>query len=212
MPTKIYVGNLPWRATDAQLSQLFAAHGEVSEARIVTDRETGRSRGFAFVTMGSADAAQNAIRALNGHSLEGRALVVNEAREQQGGGGGGGGGGGFRRGGGGGGYGGGGGSGGGGAGGGGYGGRRRCVAAAVLAVAVLAAAVATVAAAVAVAAMAAAAVTAARAVRASSIDPFAGRCLANEESAGLVPAFSFSGACADPRVARCASAAIRAIR
>ncbi|MCL4746143.1 MAG: RNA-binding protein [Burkholderiaceae bacterium] len=113
MPTKIYVGNLPWRATDAQLTQLFAAHGEVSEARIVTDRETGRSRGFAFVTMGSADAAQNAIRALNGHSLEGRALVVNEAREQQGGGGGGGG---FRRGGGGGGggYGGGGGSGGGG--------------------------------------------------------------------------------------------------
>ena len=95
MPTKIYVGNLPWRATDAQLTQLFSAHGEVSEARIVTDRETGRSRGFAFVTMGSAEAAQNAIRALNGHSLEGRALVVNEAREQQGGGGGG-----FRRGGG----------------------------------------------------------------------------------------------------------------
>ena len=120
MPTKIYVGNLPWRATDAQLTQLFAAHGEVSEARIVTDRETGRSRGFAFVTMGSADAAQNAIRALNGHSLEGRALVVNEAREQQGGGGGGGGG--FRRGGGGGGYGGGGGGGGGGYGRGGGGG------------------------------------------------------------------------------------------
>lgn len=135
MPTKIYVGNLPWRATDAQLTQLFGAHGEVVDARIVTDRETGRSRGFGFVTMANADAAQNAIRALNGYSLEGRSLVVNEAREQQGGGGGGGGG--FRRGGGGGGggYGGGGGGGyggggdrrggGGGEGGGGYGGPRR---------------------------------------------------------------------------------------
>ncbi|RPH45364.1 MAG: RNA-binding protein [Burkholderiales bacterium] len=126
MSTKIYVGNLPWRATDAQLSEMFAAHGEVIEARIITDRETGRSRGFGFVTMANNDGAQNAIRALNGHSLEGRALVVNEAREQQGGGGGGGG---FRRsgsggyggggnGGGGGGYGGGGGGGGGGYGGG----------------------------------------------------------------------------------------------
>ena len=78
MSTKIYVGNLPWRATDAQLSQLFGAHGEVTDARIVTDRETGRSRGFGFVTMANADAAQNAIRALNGYSLEGRGLVVNE--------------------------------------------------------------------------------------------------------------------------------------
>jgi RNA recognition motif-containing protein len=119
MSTKIYVGNLPWRATDAQLTEMFAVHGEVIEARIITDRETGRSRGFGFVTMASNDAAQNAIRALNGNSLEGRALVVNEAREQQGGGGGGG----FRRaGGGGGGYGGGGGGGYGGGGGGGYGG------------------------------------------------------------------------------------------
>ncbi len=121
MPTKIYVGNLPWRATDAQLTQLFGAHGEVTDARIVTDRETGRSRGFGFVTMTSADEAQNAIRALNGYSLEGRGLVVNEAREQQGGGGGGGG---FRRGGGGGGGGYGGGGGGYGGGGGGYGGDR----------------------------------------------------------------------------------------
>jgi RNA recognition motif-containing protein len=126
MSTKIYVGNLPWRATDAQLSELFSAHGEVVEARIITDRETGRSRGFGFVTMASNDGAQNAIRALNGHSIEGRALVVNEAREQQGGGGGGGGGG-FRRssygsGGGGAGYGGGGGGGGGYGGGGGGGG------------------------------------------------------------------------------------------
>jgi RNA recognition motif-containing protein len=130
MSTKIYVGNLPWRATDAQLTEMFAVHGDVTEARIITDRETGRSRGFGFVTMANNDGAQNAIRALNGSSLEGRALVVNEAREQQGGGGGGGGGG-FRRsgsggyGGSGGGYGGGGGGGGGyggGGGGGGYGG------------------------------------------------------------------------------------------
>lgn len=129
MGTKIYVGNLPWRATDAQLSELFGAHGEVTDARIVTDRETGRSRGFGFVTMASADAAQAAIRALNGYSLEGRSLVVNEAREQGGGGGfGGGGGGGGRRPGGGGGYGGGGGGGYGGGGGGdrgGYGGGDR---------------------------------------------------------------------------------------
>ena len=128
MSTKIYVGNLPWRATDAQLTEMFAAHGEVIEARIITDRETGRSRGFGFVTMANNDGAQNAIRALNGSSLEGRALVVNEAREQPGGG--------FRRagsggysgGGGGGGYGGGGGGGyggGGGGGGGGYAGQRR---------------------------------------------------------------------------------------
>jgi len=122
MGTKIYVGNLPWRATDAQLSELFGAHGEVTDARIVTDRETGRSRGFGFVTMASDDAAQAAIRALNGHSLEGRSLVVNEAREQAGGGGGGGGGGGRRPGGGGGGGFGGGGGGYRGGGGGGYGG------------------------------------------------------------------------------------------
>jgi len=125
MSTKIYVGNLPWRATDAQLTQLFSAHGEVSEARVVTDRETGRSRGFAFVSMTSPEAARAAIAALNGHTLEGRALVVNEANEQArpGGGGGarrpggGGGGGGYGGGGGGGGYGGGGGTGGGGGGG-----------------------------------------------------------------------------------------------
>ena len=123
MGTKIYVGNLPWRATDAQLSQLFGNHGDVVDAKIVTDRETGRSRGFGFVTMASDDAAQAAIRALNGYSLEGRSLVVNEAREQSGGGGGGYGGGGGRSGGGG--YGGGGGrSGGGGYGGGGGGGGR----------------------------------------------------------------------------------------
>ncbi|MEO6271324.1 MAG: RNA-binding protein [Lautropia sp.] len=124
MSTKIYVGNLPWRATDAQLTQLFSAHGEVSEARVVTDRETGRSRGFAFVSMASPEAARAAIAALNGHTLEGRALVVNEANEQArpAGGGGGGAGGGRRPGGGGGGGYGGSGGGGRGGGGGGYGG------------------------------------------------------------------------------------------
>jgi len=121
MSTKIYVGNLPWRATDEQLAEMFGAHGEVIEARIINDRETGRSRGFGFVTMAAADAAQNAIRAFNGFSMQGRALVVNEAREPSGGGGGG-----FRRGPGGGGGGGGGyGGGGGGGGGGGFGGPRR---------------------------------------------------------------------------------------
>ncbi len=86
MSSKLYVGNLPWRATEAQLTQLFGAHGEVVDAKIVSDRETGRSRGFGFVTMSDASAAQNAIGALNGAPLEGRNLVVNEARDQEGGG------------------------------------------------------------------------------------------------------------------------------
>ncbi len=82
MGTKIYVGNLPWQSTDEQLEGLFAAHGEVTEAKIVTDRDTGRSRGFGFVTMADATAAQAAIAAINGHSVDGRSLVVNEAHEQ----------------------------------------------------------------------------------------------------------------------------------
>ncbi len=84
MSTKLYVGNLPWRATEAQLTQLFGTHGEVVDAKIVIDRESGRSRGFGFVTMTDATAAQNAISALNGSPLEGRDLVVNEARDQEG--------------------------------------------------------------------------------------------------------------------------------
>jgi RNA recognition motif-containing protein len=121
---KIYVGNLPWRTTDAQLLEMFNVHGAVEDARVVMDKETGRSRGFGFVTMNNADQAQAAIKALNGFQMQGRGLVVNEAREQPPrSGGGGGGGGGFRRpreGGGG--FGGGGGGGYGGGGGGGYGG------------------------------------------------------------------------------------------
>jgi RNA recognition motif-containing protein len=118
---RIYVGNLSFRTTPEALREHFAAHGEVLDVFIGTDRETGRSRGFGFVTMAEKDAGNAAITALNGKDFEGRALVVNEAQPRAergpGGGGGrgpGGGGGGFRggRGGGGGGYGGGGGGGG----------------------------------------------------------------------------------------------------
>ncbi len=84
MSTKLYVGNLPWRATEAQLAQMFGSHGEVVDAKIVSDRQTGRSRGFGFITMTDAAAAGNAISALNGSMLEGRSLVVNEARDQEG--------------------------------------------------------------------------------------------------------------------------------
>ena len=82
MGTKIYVGNLPWQSTDEQLEALFAQHGEVTDAKIVTDRDTGRSRGFGFVTMADSTAAQAAIAAINGHAIDGRNLVVNEAHEQ----------------------------------------------------------------------------------------------------------------------------------
>ncbi len=93
---KIYVGNLPFSMGEDALRQLFSAHGEVVSATIVTDRETGRPRGFGFVEMENGP-AQAAIGALNGLSIEGRALTVNEARPREerprGGGGGGGGGG-----------------------------------------------------------------------------------------------------------------------
>jgi RNA recognition motif-containing protein len=98
MNKRIYVGNLPFSTTEADLESLFAQHGAVSSVRVITDRETGRSRGFAFVEMGDPNAADEAIRALNGRDMGGRPLRVNEAREREGGGGGGGGGGGMRRG------------------------------------------------------------------------------------------------------------------
>ncbi len=121
MGKKIFVGNIPFQATEAELSDLFGADGrEVERVSIVTDRETGRSRGFAFVEMGSDADASTAISALDGQEFHGRALRVNEAHDKPRGGDGGGGGRG-RGGGGGGGYGGGGGGGRGG-GGGGYGG------------------------------------------------------------------------------------------
>lgn len=121
---KIYVGNISFRSTEDGLRDLFGQFGQVDEASIVTDRETGRSRGFAFVTMSDSNAAQQAIEALNGKEFDGRTLTVNEARPKTPGGGGGGrggyGGGGGGRGG----YGGGGGGGRGGYGGGGRGGNR----------------------------------------------------------------------------------------
>ena len=127
MSGKIYVGNLPWSTTSADLEAMFAPHGAVRSAEVISDRETGRSRGFGFVEMETDDGLQAAITALNGQEINGRPLTVNEARERtpRPGGGGGGGGRGYG-GGGGGGYGGGGGGGGrgyGGGGGGGGGGR-----------------------------------------------------------------------------------------
>jgi RNA recognition motif-containing protein len=99
MGTRVYVGNLSFDTDAAQLRALFEEGGrEVSDVKIITDRETGRPRGFAFVEMGSQDDARAAITALNGREIGGRALTVNEAKEQaprRGGGGGGGGGGGF---------------------------------------------------------------------------------------------------------------------
>ena len=128
MGNKLYVGNLPYSFRDEDLQQAFAAHGTVSSAKVMMERDTGRSKGFGFVEMGSDAEAQAAINGMNGQPYGGRGLVVNEARPMEprpprsGGGFGGGGG----SGGGGGGYGGGGGSGGGsrsgGGGGGGYGG------------------------------------------------------------------------------------------
>jgi RNA recognition motif-containing protein len=124
MSKKLYVGNISFQTTSDDLVQAFSQYGSVTSAQVVTDRETGRSRGFAFVEM--ADGADEAIAAMNGALIGGRTLTVNEAkpREDRGGGGGGGGRGGYGGGGGGrGGYGGGGGGyGGGGGGGGGYGG------------------------------------------------------------------------------------------
>ncbi len=117
MSNKLYVGNLSFNTTQNELTDAFSAFGTVSETNLMMDRETGRPRGFAFVTMGSSEEAQQAIAALNGKEMGGRALTVNEAkpREERSGGGGGGGGGGRREyGGSGGGYGGGGGGGGGG--------------------------------------------------------------------------------------------------
>ena len=93
MGSKIYVGGLPYSATEQELSDLFAAHGAVQSARIIMDKFTGKSKGFGFVEMATADEAQKAITALNATQLGGRTLTVNEARPQEprsGGGGGGG--------------------------------------------------------------------------------------------------------------------------
>jgi len=93
--TKLYVGSLPYSTTEQQLTELFAQHGTVQSAKVISDRYTGQSRGFGFVEMATNEEAQKAIAALNGTPLGGRTLVVNEARPQEkrpyGGGGGGGG-------------------------------------------------------------------------------------------------------------------------
>ncbi len=86
----IYVGNLSWNLKDQDLSNLFATHGEVASAKIVTDKFTNRSKGFGFVEMPNDDQAQAAIAALNGTEVDGRNIVVNESRPKQEGGGGGG--------------------------------------------------------------------------------------------------------------------------
>ena len=93
MNTKMYVGNLSFNSTEQDLRDLFGSHGEVTEVFIPTDRESGRPRGFAFVTMDSTDSMNDAISALNGNEFQGRPLVVNEAKPQANTGGGGGGGG-----------------------------------------------------------------------------------------------------------------------
>ena len=82
MSKKLYVGNLPFSSTEADLKDVFGRHGGVASVSVITDRETGRARGFAFVEMEDADAAQNAIRALDGTDLGGRNIKVNEAHEK----------------------------------------------------------------------------------------------------------------------------------
>lgn len=88
MGNRLYVGNLSFSATEQTLRSTFAAHGDVVDVHVVTDRMTGQSRGFGFVTMGSKDQADTAIQALNGADLDGRSLKVNEAEERSSGGGG----------------------------------------------------------------------------------------------------------------------------
>jgi len=82
MSMNIYVGNLAFSTNNADLEALFAEHGEVTRAQVITDRDTGRSRGFGFVEMASTDEGNEAIRSLNGRNVDGRDLKVNQARER----------------------------------------------------------------------------------------------------------------------------------
>ncbi len=79
---KLYVGNLPFSATEADIRELFEAHGSIESINVITDRETGRPRGFAFVEMNEAESASKAMQALDGRDLGGRNLKVNEANER----------------------------------------------------------------------------------------------------------------------------------
>jgi RNA recognition motif-containing protein len=94
--TKLYVGNLPFSATEDAVRNLFAPHGTVEKVSLINDRDTGRPRGFGFVEMSNADASR-AMQALNGKDMDGRALKINEAQDKPRGGGGGGGGGNYSR-------------------------------------------------------------------------------------------------------------------
>ncbi|MGA8263186.1 MAG: RNA-binding protein [Ignavibacteriaceae bacterium] len=80
MSTKLFVGSLPWSVKDNTLQEIFETHGSVVSAKVITDRETGRSRGFGFVEMENSSDAENAIKALNNSEVDGRNIVVNEAK------------------------------------------------------------------------------------------------------------------------------------
>jgi len=82
MAKKLFVGGLSWDTTDASLRKAFALYGEITEAKVISDRDTGRSRGFGFVTFARDEDAKNAISKMNGASLDGRTITVNEAQEK----------------------------------------------------------------------------------------------------------------------------------
>ena len=86
MSARLYVGNIPYSMSGEDLEQLFAPHGSVKSSVVISDRESGRSRGFGFVEMGSSEEAEKALEQLNGTDVGGRNVVVNYARERQGGG------------------------------------------------------------------------------------------------------------------------------
>jgi RNA recognition motif-containing protein len=83
MAKKLFVGSLPYSVTDQQLAELFAAAGTVESANVINDRMTGRSKGFGFVEMSSDEEAEKAVKELNGKEVEGRTIVVNEARPRE---------------------------------------------------------------------------------------------------------------------------------
>ena len=83
MAKNLFVGSLPWSVNDEQLAQIFAEAGSVDSARVITERDTGRSKGFGFVEMATEEEAKKAIDTLNGKEIEGRAITVNEARPRE---------------------------------------------------------------------------------------------------------------------------------
>lgn len=83
MAKNLFVGSLPWSVNDEQLAQMFAEAGTVDSARVITERDTGRSKGFGFVEMATDEEAKKAVEILNGKEIEGRAITVNEARPRE---------------------------------------------------------------------------------------------------------------------------------